>query len=348
VSGDAGPGDVRLGVVGAGAHSTGALLPSLRAMEACIVAICDRDGELASQRARAFGIPASYSDHQAMLAAEALDGVIVIGPPAMHEAVGLDVIAAGLPLFVEKPPAATLAGALRLEQAAARSGTPVMVGFMKRYAKVYRRALQISRSAEFGTPRLLRLNISHWRVAELREHMLLNGVHAFDLARHFMGEVVAGTVALRPVAGSHVAALLLEHAGGGFSQVTVSASEPRYQESAEIEGDCALIRTRGLSELRYLRSAPDKRQAAEPDDETSAGIWEPQSSLPYLEHQSLYIQGYIPELRAFADAIASGRAPVPGITEGVRAMELAEAVMAAPAGLSALQLPNHTDDRILR
>jgi predicted dehydrogenase len=338
----------RIAVVGAGAHAGNAIQPALQRLAADVVAISDRDEDRARGRARSFGIPQCYTDHRDLLDAERPDAVVAVGPPAMHVEVGVDALSAGAHIFVEKPPAADLAGAVRLRDAATAAGRFVMVGFTKRFAKPYRRAKAIAATAEFGAPHLLRLNISHWRVPSLREHMLLNGVHAFDLARFFLGDVVGGTIAKREIAGSHAVALLLEHAEGGLSQITTSALEPRYQESLELAGDNALIQVHGLYELRYLRPAPDKHQAAEHDDETMAGLWYPQASLPYLEHQSLNVQGYVPELREFLACVTEGRWPSPGIDDGVAAMALVEAVADASLGRSELALPKSSgqpDDR---
>lgn len=325
-------------VIGAGAHATNSLLPSLQRLGANISAVCDLDRDLAERRAREFGAAHAYSDHRELLRVEPIGPVIVVGPPTMHERVGRDVLASGRDLFVEKPPAATLEGARSLRDAALVSGSTVTVGFQKRSAKAYRRAKQIASTPEFGTPRMLRLNISHWQVPSLREHMLLNGVHAFDLARFFLGDLSAASIVKHRIGDCYVIAILAEHQGGGISQVTTSALEPRYQESLELAGDSTLIQVRGLSELRYLHAAPDKSQAAEPDDETMAGIWYPQASLPYLEHQSLNVQGYVPELAAFLGIADPGAPALPGIEDGIEALRIAEAVIEAPAGLSPLNI----------
>lgn len=331
---------IRLGIIGAGAHATNAILPSLHRAGVELAAVCDLDLERAREVARRFGAATTYDDHRRMLRHERLDAVAAIGPPAMHVEVGLDVIAAGVDLFVEKPPGATLEQARRLQAAAHEGGRQVMVGFTKRFARVYRRAREVAGSQEFGPARLLRYNLSHWRFSPLRDHLLLNGVHAFDLARFLLGDVRAGTVAKRPVGKDHVVALLLEHVDGGFSQLSLSALEPRFQESFELSGDSCLLQARTLGELRYIRAAPDKAQTIDTEtDESMAGLWQAETSLPHPHHQSLYVQGYVPELTAFASALASGAHVSPNIDDGVEAMRMLEAVLKAPAGLSPLALP---------
>src|SRR5690349_5534871 len=113
---------IRLAVIGAGGQCTGALMPAIPAYtEFDLVAICDLQEALAQRNARNFGARAYYSDAAKMLREEAPDAVIVVGPPQMHEDVGVQVLEAGCHLFVEKPSSPTVAGAKRLWEAAQKA-----------------------------------------------------------------------------------------------------------------------------------------------------------------------------------------------------------------------------------
>jgi predicted dehydrogenase len=57
-----------------------------------------------------------------------LDGVLIATPSATHAEVALPFIASGLPTFIEKPMAASLADVERIREAADRSGAAVFVG----------------------------------------------------------------------------------------------------------------------------------------------------------------------------------------------------------------------------
>jgi predicted dehydrogenase len=107
-------------------------IPCLGEIE--LVAVCDLKLELAQRNARNFGAPAVYTDAAQMLAQEAPDAAMVVGPPQMHEEVGLQVLAAGAHLFIEKPAAPTIAGAKRLVEAAEAAGKLGQVGHMMRHA----------------------------------------------------------------------------------------------------------------------------------------------------------------------------------------------------------------------
>lgn len=329
------PARVKLGLVGCGSHAWMAILPALRFAPIDLVAVCDVERERAERVARAYGAPACYSRHEDLLAGEEVDVVAVVGPPALHHSVGLDVLAAGRHLFVEKPPALTCRDACELADAA--NGRQVMVGFQKRYARAYQLAMQAATSSEFGRPSMLRLNYSHVRTAPLLEHLAFMSIHALDLARFFMGDVVAGTVHVSERDGQHVIALTLEHSAGSVSMLSLSALEPRLQETLELAGESTLLRVRDLVELTVERAAPNWADA---DGTTPAMMtsWRPDFTIPTDYNNSLVLQGYAGEMVELADAVLSGR-PVEGnIDDAVQAMRLVDAVARAPLGFSTLNL----------
>src|SRR5258706_14304713 len=142
---------VRLAVVGAGGQCTGALMPSIPCIDDIdLVAICDLKKELAERNARNFGAKASYTSVSTMLREEKPDAALVVGPPIIHEEIGLQVLEAGCHLFIEKPAAPTVEGAKRLVDTARRVGKVGQVGHMMRHADPVRIAHEIATSEEFG------------------------------------------------------------------------------------------------------------------------------------------------------------------------------------------------------
>lgn len=329
------PARVKLGLVGCGSHAWMAILPAIRFAPIDLVAVCDVERERAERVTRTYGAAACYTRHEDMLAREDVDVVAVVGPPTLHHRVGLDVLAAGRALFVEKPPAMTYRDACELAEAA--NGRQVMVGFQKRYARAYRLARQTVASAAFGRPSMLRLNYSHVRTAPLLEHLAFMSIHALDLARFFMGDVVAGMVHVSERHGQHVIALVLEHSAGSVSMLSLSALEPRLQETLELAGDSTLLRVRDLCELTVERAAPNWTDADGTTPEMMSS-WRPDFTIPTDHNNSLVLQGYAGEMIELADAILSRR-PVEGnINDAVEAMRLVAALSRAPLGFSTLNL----------
>jgi predicted dehydrogenase len=212
-----------------------------------------------------------------------------------------------------------------------------MVGFQKRHARAYKLAMQAVVGAHFGRPSMLRLNYSHVRTAPLIEHLAFMSIHALDLARFFMGEVTAGSVHLSERDGQHVIALTLEHAPGSVSMLSLSALEPRLQETLELAGDSTLLRVRDLCELTVEGAAPEWEDCYETDPSMMRS-WRPDFTIPTDDNNSLVLQGYAGEMVELADAILRGR-PVNGsINDAVEAMRLVEALARAPGGFSRLDI----------
>lgn len=333
-----GKGAVRFAMIGAGKHATNAIYPSLRHSRLDLVALADLDRERGESVAKRFGAKRVYTRHHDLLAREDVELVGVVGPPRMHVEVGLEVLASGRHLFIEKPPGETLEEARRLQDAARAAGKQLMVGFMKRFASAYRRAKLISTTDSFGSPSVLRLNYSHWQYEHLRSHLLYMSTHALDLARFFMGEVAGGTAYKRAMGMGMIVSLMLEHVNGGLSQLTLSSLEPRIQESIDLSGDNTLIQVRNLSELRYYKRAAGAELTA--TTEEMASLWHPDLTIALPHNDSLVLQGYAGELKHLADCIDSGQAVEPSIDDGIEAMRLVEAIIAAPEGMSVLELPD--------
>jgi myo-inositol 2-dehydrogenase / D-chiro-inositol 1-dehydrogenase len=115
-----------------------------------LVAVCDLDQARASRNARWFGAERVYTDYRQMFDAETLDAVLICTGPQTHARLTLDAIERGLPVFVEKPPALTLAEAVHLREVSERAGVPIMVGTMKRHALIYRRLKAVIEEPGFG------------------------------------------------------------------------------------------------------------------------------------------------------------------------------------------------------
>jgi predicted dehydrogenase len=67
-------------------------------------------------------------------------GVLIATPSATHAEVAIPFIDAGVPTFIEKPMATTGADAIRIREAALRSGAPVIVGHVHLYNPAFQAA----------------------------------------------------------------------------------------------------------------------------------------------------------------------------------------------------------------
>jgi predicted dehydrogenase len=70
-------------------------------------------------------------------------GVLIATPSATHAEVAAPFIDAGVPTFIEKPMATTVADAIRIREAALRSGAPVVVGHVHLYNPAFQAAKKL-------------------------------------------------------------------------------------------------------------------------------------------------------------------------------------------------------------
>ena len=99
---------LRVGLVGCGGVAQWAHIPALKKVKnAELVAVCDRNEELASIVAKNFRIHRYYADFPQMLEKEGLDMVEICTPPKTHASLSIKAIESGCHVLVEKPMAMT-------------------------------------------------------------------------------------------------------------------------------------------------------------------------------------------------------------------------------------------------
>jgi myo-inositol 2-dehydrogenase/D-chiro-inositol 1-dehydrogenase len=324
---------VRIGWIGCGTHANEMLLPQATRFDVKLAALCDVDeGRLTATAAR-FGVAATTRDWRAVLARDDIDAVVVAAGPAVHEEVAHAAVAAGRPVFVEKPPAATAAAAQRLAAASAARGVPVIVGFMKRYSTANRIALNVVHGNEFGAA-----------VSFLGEYMtaptyfvgdpdytgfyLHHCVHYFDLVPHLMGEVAEVGARRHELApGKLLLHVDFRFVSGAIGTLVMGTHQSRGtpMEWWQVMGDHRRVEVRNVHEVRYYRAPPFK--AGRPDATLADGedtlVWEPNMTVAANEDH----KGYHALFAAFLAAARGEAVTAPTAADGARAMRLLEAAV---------------------
>ena len=102
---------VRIGFVGVGSMGQCAHLKNYVTLENCeVVALAEIRENLGKKVAARYDIPRVYPSHKEMLSAEKLDGIVASQPFNRHGVLVKELIKAGVPVFTEKPLAASVAG----------------------------------------------------------------------------------------------------------------------------------------------------------------------------------------------------------------------------------------------
>jgi len=156
---------LRIGFVGVGTMGQCAHLRNYAALpDMCeVVAIAELRPELASQVAARYGVPTVYSSHAEMIRQEQLDALVVSQPFTRHGSLLPELLAAGIPIFTEKPIAGSLAMGEAVAAAGAASGTLHMLGYHKRSDPATMAAkaeiLRLQASGELGPLKYVRLTM---------------------------------------------------------------------------------------------------------------------------------------------------------------------------------------------
>ncbi|MGF9564202.1 Gfo/Idh/MocA family oxidoreductase [Neorhizobium sp. JUb45] len=187
----------RIGLMGAGliGREHAVLLSKNPGTE--LVAIAD-PADAAAVMAAEFGAQ-HYVDFRRMLDEERLDGVIIALPNALHADAAIACLERGIACLVEKPIADTLEAALRVVEAAERTGVPVLVGHQRRHSPDIAKARRMVAGGELG--RLVAVNAmwmadkpdayfdAAWRRQSGGGPLLINLIHDIDCLRFICGNI---------------------------------------------------------------------------------------------------------------------------------------------------------------
>src|SRR3954451_3176145 len=129
---------VRIAVAGAGVIGKRHIEEVVASASAELDGIVD-PGPGGPELARKYNVPLHRSLTE-LFEANMPDGVILATPNQMHVEGGLECVSAGVPVLVEKPIGDTVAGAMRLVEAAEQAGVVVLTGHHRNYSPIMAKA----------------------------------------------------------------------------------------------------------------------------------------------------------------------------------------------------------------
>ncbi len=172
-----------------------------------ITAVSDADAALAASTADGLHGARVFPTGEELITSDEVDAVIVTSWGPTHETYVLAAIAAGKPVFCEKPLATTEEACRRIIEAEVATGRRlVQVGFMRRYDAAYRALKEVIESGAIGAP--LMYYSSH-RNADVpptytRDMAIVDtAVHDFDVVRWLLEEEFTGIRVLAARPNSH-------------------------------------------------------------------------------------------------------------------------------------------------
>jgi predicted dehydrogenase len=139
---------VRIAVAGAGLIGQRHIEEVDASNDAQLASIVD-PGPAAAEVAEKFGVPL-YRSLAELFETDKSDGVILATPNQLHVQGGLECVAAGVPVIVEKPIGDSVEGATRLVEAAEAAGVPLLTGHHRNYSPIMAKAREIVASGVLG------------------------------------------------------------------------------------------------------------------------------------------------------------------------------------------------------
>jgi myo-inositol 2-dehydrogenase / D-chiro-inositol 1-dehydrogenase len=274
--------------------------------------------------ARRYGATAT-TDAEAVLADPRVDAVVVASPTPTHVDLLTRSVLVGKAVLCEKPIDLDIARVDACWERIADADPTVMVGFNRRFDPSFKEIHGRVRAGEIG--RLEQLVITSRDPAPPPvEYLAVSGglfrdmtIHDFDLARHFLGDIVeveamgANLVCDRigAIGDIDTAMVLLRGAGGALCQITNSRHCAfGYDQRLEVFGEQGMLTATNQLATSVRFHGADRAE----------------STSPYLTFfLERYGAAYRAELDHFITAIEQGTRPEPGFAAGRAALAVADA-----------------------
>ncbi len=261
------------------------------------------------------------------------DAVIVANPTALHLEVAIPAARAGAHLLLEKPIAHDLQGVDALRQAVAERGVRVLVGFQFRFHPTLRQVKAWLDEGAIGRPLFVR---AHWGEylpawhpwedyrqsyaarADLGGGVVRTLCHPLDYLRFLLGEAEVAWAATAHLSDLELqgvedtAEIALRFAGGALGSVHLNYHQRPPAHWLEVLGTAGTIRwDYPTGEARLWRATTER--------------WEVASLPEGWERNSMFLA----EMEHFLTVVRGEAEPVCTLEDGVRALELALAALAA-------------------
>jgi predicted dehydrogenase/threonine dehydrogenase-like Zn-dependent dehydrogenase len=225
-----------VGWIGAGAFSTGTLLPAFKdAGFERFVAMASASGVSARRAAERHAFEKALSGAEAVIGDPDVSVVVIATPHDVHAELASRALAAGRDVWCEKPLALTCDDLDEVEKAWRGSGRQLALGFNRRWSPAVLAAQRTL--AEEPVPKLVvyriaagRIPDGHWYLDRRQGGRLLGEVcHFIDVAQALVGADIEDAVAVlggQGSPGNDGAALALRFADGSVASIAYGSAPP--------------------------------------------------------------------------------------------------------------------------
>ena len=322
---------LRLAIIGCGLIGKKRAAALAKVPGATLVAVCDLDAARARDLAALYPGCEALTETAPLFARSDIDAVIIATLNGALAPLSLAAVRAGKHVLVEKPGALNAGELRKVQTAAAKTGAKVRIGYNHRFHPALQKAREIFESGVLGPMMFLRARYGHggrkgydreWRADPKLSgggELIDQGVHLIDLAGWFLGDfaTIEGhcTTSFWDMKVDDNAFLSLRTAAGQTAWLHASCTEWKNLFSLEIYGRVGKIAIDGLGgsygteRLVYYKMLPEMGPPPSFPEEYPGGD-----------------SSWILETEAFLADIRLNREPSPGLREGIRTLEIVEAI----------------------
>jgi len=152
--------EIKWGILGCGDVTEVKSGPAFnKVANSSLVAVMRRDAAKAADYASRHGVPKWYSDAKQLIDDPEVNAIYIATPPLQHEAFTLLALAAGKPVYVEKPMALNAAAAGRMKDAAEKYKTKLSVAHYRRAQPMFLKVKQLIDAKSIGEVRFAQLSM---------------------------------------------------------------------------------------------------------------------------------------------------------------------------------------------
>jgi 1,5-anhydro-D-fructose reductase (1,5-anhydro-D-mannitol-forming) len=314
------------GLIGTGRIAEDRILPGINAHPGNrLVGVVSRDQGRADTFAKKFGAEHAYTRYDDLLRNPDVSVVAIHTPNAQHAEQAIGAARAGKHVFCDKPMATTVADAERIVRECEKAGVKLGVNFHNRFMPCFIETRRIIASGEIGDVQMVQLEASPgarpggrlgtWRVdAAVAGLGTTNsiGVHVYDILRYLLDSEITMVSAFFDTARGVMEGINLStfrFANGALAQLAVHEVTPFPHNDFVIYGSAGRILGRGLTR---------SRAGGEMIVTTAEGKTRNQEFPAINAHAAA--------VAAFSDALIEGRDAVPSGLDGLRSVQLTEAM----------------------
>ena len=311
------------GIVGLGRVADNEIAPAVTAApNSTLAGVVSRTAAKAAEFAARHRAAAAYDDYRALLEDPSVDAVYIATPNALHADQVVAAAEAGKHVLCDKPLATTVADAERAVAACDAAGVRLGITFQTRNHEGMRDIRDLLAAGGIGSVRLVQIEVGTgrklpqgWRTDPGLAgvgvmHNL--GVHAYDLLRFLLGaEVVEATAVVDVEPGFSVDTLalaVLRFDNGALAYVNANQSLPNPQQNLSVHGTEGTVSGRDVTRPNLTGSiSVVGRDGSSERTVSSTGA-------------------FVTTIGNFADAVLEGREPSPSGLDGLRSVELIDAL----------------------